>query len=99
MTDLVISSPGTGSGDGCHVRSLWAFRSFDNVESHLLALTECLEPVLLNRGVVDEDVLALHRLNEAIPFGIIEPLHLPVQHFGGPPRRIDAAAGSAAEPV
>src|SRR5213075_2328317 len=57
------------------VGGLAAPRARHHVEFHLLAGAECLEPVRLDRGVVDEDLLSLGILDETEPLGFAEPLH------------------------
>jgi hypothetical protein len=49
-------------------------------ELHDLTLGERLEAVHLNRREMHEHVFAALLLNEAIAFGIIEPLHLSLDH-------------------
>ena len=44
-------------------------------KSHSLSLVQRSEAVLLNRGVVDENVLTPFHLNEAVSFGLTEPLY------------------------
>src|SRR5438445_3283031 len=45
-----------------------------------LSFRQRLEAVHLDRREVDEHVLAALLLNEAVPFGVIEPLHLSLCH-------------------
>src|SRR5690606_31978083 len=53
-----------------------ALLPLDDVERHTLSLSKRLEPLHLDRGVVDEAVLrAVLGRDEAEALGIVEPLH------------------------
>src|SRR2546427_4793936 len=70
-------------GDRLHandVRGVQPFLAGFHFELHDLALSERLEAVHLNRGEVDEHVLAALLFNEAVALGVIEPLHLSLSH-------------------
>jgi hypothetical protein len=59
------------AADVCRLRTFWAFRSF---KLHPLTLGKALKALSLDAGVVDKQVWAIVLGNEAIPFGVIEPL-------------------------
>src|SRR6267143_1406213 len=52
-----------------------AFRPTRHLERHLIPVREALEAVALDRGVVDEYVLALTLRDEAETLRLVEPLH------------------------
>jgi hypothetical protein len=56
------------------VRSLQSLRTFDHVELHLRAFRQRAEAAGLNRGGVDEHILASLGRDEAKAFRIVEPL-------------------------
>src|SRR6185437_13854298 len=69
------------------------------LEFHRLTFCESLESVHLNRGKMDEHILALLLFNETVTLGVIEPLHLSLRHHSPPAYscgatfpRVDAAA-------
>jgi hypothetical protein len=64
-----------------YVCGLQSLGSLDDIELHLLTLGEGLEPLGLDRGEVNEDVLAPLLLDEAKPLRIVEPLHTSLCHF------------------
>jgi len=51
-------------------------------ELYQLTFGEGLEAVHLDCGEMDEHILATILLNEAVAFGVIEPLYLPSGHAG-----------------
>jgi hypothetical protein len=61
--------------DNSYVRSLRAFLALDDVELDPLALLKRAESLLLDGGVVDENVLSAVSRNEAITLCVIEPLY------------------------
>src|SRR5206468_13058298 len=62
--------------NGAHdVACLKSFRTFEQVELHALALIQSAIAVLLDGGEMHEDVFAGGPLDEAKPFGSVEPLH------------------------
>jgi hypothetical protein len=63
-----------------HIRSLGAFRPVNDIERHFLAFREGLETLFQDGGVVNEDVFALVRFDEAVTFGVIEPFHFSRWH-------------------
>jgi len=67
------------------VRRLQALRALGHVELQRLTLGERLEAVALNRGEVDEHVLAAIRLgDETKALRLVEPLHGATSHFETP---------------
>src|SRR5690606_18628604 len=75
--EFVAARSGRGPGD---VGGLEPLLRLTNLELHVLPLGERLEPLHRDRGEVDEDVLTVRLLNEAIALGVIEPLHLTSGH-------------------
>jgi hypothetical protein len=63
-----------------HVGRVQALFSGTDFELDFLSFCECLEPVHLDRREVYEYIFAAFLLNEAVAFGVIEPLHLPSGH-------------------
>src|SRR5436309_14452607 len=62
--------------NGAHdVACLKSFRTFEQVELHALAVIQGAIAVLLDGGEMHEDVFAGGPLDEAKPFGSVEPLH------------------------
>jgi len=51
-----------------------------DLELDELSFCQRFEPIHLNRGEMHEDILAAVLFNEAVAFGIIEPLYLPSGH-------------------
>src|SRR5690606_37385227 len=66
--------------DASHVGGVEPLGAGLNLELDDLALRQGLEAVHLNGGEMYEDVFAALLLNEAIAFGVIEPLNLPSGH-------------------
>src|SRR5207249_1691794 len=62
------------------VRRVKAFLAGADLELDFLSLGKSLESVHLDRREVNEHVFAAFLLNEAVPLGVIEPLHLPFGH-------------------
>src|SRR5207237_9265935 len=63
------------------VRCLRALRSLRDLVLDLLTLGQAAEPLHLDRGVVDEDVLAAAiRRDEPVAFRVVEPLHSASRH-------------------
>jgi hypothetical protein len=71
------SFAGSDANDLGGVQSL---RASLNLEFDFLPLGQGFEPFHCDRGEVYEDVLSAFLLNEAIPLGVIEPLHFPSGH-------------------
>src|SRR3982075_985099 len=63
-----------------NVRGVQPFVASLHLELHHLPFSERLEAVHLDGREVHEHVLAALLFNEAITFGIIEPLHLSLSH-------------------
>src|SRR2546430_13357975 len=63
-----------------HVRGVQPFVASLYLELHHLPFSERLEAVHLDGREVHEHVLAALLFNEAVPLGIIEPLHLSLSH-------------------
>src|SRR2546422_11587648 len=90
MADKHTKTPpgGSGRGDangvGCVTSERRSRRAAPCLPSSLRtappALGERLEPVHLDRREMHEDVFATFLLNEAVPLGVIEPLHLSRDH-------------------
>src|SRR6266404_1969921 len=86
-----------------YVGRLRTLGALGDLEFHLLAFREAAEALCLDRGVVDENVLATGvRRDEAESLRIVEPLHDPGRHRslpGGqtlpPPSSCRFAADSA----
>src|SRR3989440_9388574 len=68
---------GLGAGN---VRGVQSFVASLHLELHYLPFSERLEAVHLDGREVHEHVLAALLFNEAVPLGIIEPLHLSLSH-------------------
>src|ERR1043166_9751635 len=62
------------------VRGVQPFVASLHLELHHLPFSERLEAVHLDGREVHEHVLAALLFNEAVPLGIIEPLHLSLSH-------------------
>jgi hypothetical protein len=58
-----------------HPRGLWPLRAVLNLELDFLPLRKGLEAVLLDGGVVHEDILTTRALDEPVPLRIVEPLN------------------------
>ena len=58
-----------------YVFSLQALRALRNVELHGLTLLQALETARLDRREVHKNILATLTADEAIAFGVVEPLH------------------------
>jgi hypothetical protein len=58
-----------------NVFSLPALRPLGDVELHRLALLQALETACLDRGEVHKNILAILTADEAIAFGVVEPLY------------------------
>src|SRR5690606_21047305 len=76
-----------GRSDLHDVGRLRTAASHHDLELDLLALFEGLEALLLDRGVVDEDVLSAVPLNEAVSLLVAEPLDSSLFHEAGKPPR------------
>src|SRR5262249_40048783 len=68
---------GLDAGDVCGVQSLLAST---NLELYFLTFGECLETFHTDSREVNEHIFPAVLLNEAVPLGVIEPLHLPSGH-------------------
>src|SRR5687767_9032101 len=66
------------------VRRLEALRATDDVELEPLAFGQRLEAIALDRGVVDEYVLATLLLDESKSLRLVEPLHRSTCHVAAP---------------
>src|SRR5262245_30199189 len=64
-----------GRLDGPDVGRLITLGAGHHVELDLLTLGQRPEPLGTDRGVVDEDVAPILARDEAVPLGIVEPLH------------------------
>src|SRR5205814_102947 len=69
-----------GRLDANHVRGVQPFVASLHLELHYLPFSERLEAVHLDGREVHEHVLAALLFNEAVPLGVIEPLHLSLSH-------------------
>src|SRR2546426_184705 len=67
-----------------HVRGLKSLRSTDDIELEPLAFGQRLEALALDRGVVNEHVLATLLLDETKTLRFVEPLHRSVCHLQTP---------------
>src|SRR2546422_610737 len=63
-----------------HVLRLQPLGTLHHVELHPIAFSERAEPVHLDGGVMDKDVLAALLRDEAEPLAIVEPLHHALRH-------------------
>jgi len=61
--------------DGLYVLSLQPLGALRDVELHRLPLLETLEPARLNCREVHKNILAALTADEAVAFGVVEPLH------------------------
>src|SRR2546425_7593362 len=69
------------SADLADVRRLGSFRTLLHVELDLLALGQAAKSLRLDRGVMDEHVLAAAvRRDEPKSLRVVEPLHGPARH-------------------
>lgn len=62
---------------------IFSGRSFgpaDHIKFHPVSLFQGLEPLALDRGIVDKDIFAAILLNEAESFRIIEPFYRSLCH-------------------
>ena len=58
-----------------YILSLPALGAFRNVELHGLPFLETLEPACLDCGEMHKNILAALTADEAVAFGVVEPLH------------------------
>ena len=58
-----------------YVLSLQPLGALCNVELHSLPLLEALEPACLDCREVDKNILAALTADEAVAFGVVEPLY------------------------
>jgi hypothetical protein len=65
-----------------HIRGKRSFRSLFDLKLYAVALAKQCITRGTNGPVVDENVLAIEPLDEAIPFGTVEPLHCSLFHGG-----------------
>src|SRR5712692_7475488 len=61
--------------DSLNVLSLPALRAFGHLELHGLPFLQAAKAACLNSGEMHEDVLAILTADEAIAFGVVEPLY------------------------
>src|ERR1700676_2710726 len=73
--------------DGSDVLCLPALRTLGHVELDALALLKGAKTVRLNRGVMDEYVLAVVAAKKTETLGVVEPLDCALFHDGAP--RVD----------
>src|SRR5438105_10838816 len=62
------------------VLCLPALGSLDDIELDGLALFQAAKALVLNGGVMHEDILAILPADETVPFGVVEPLHCSLFH-------------------
>jgi len=67
-----------------HVLSGKTFRPFLQFEEHILSLSKSAETVPFDVGIMNEHVRPVGQADEAVPLGVVEPLHDAVLH-GVPP--------------
>jgi len=58
-----------------YIRRLKTFGSFSDLEFDIIALRQGLKTLILNRGKMNEDIVATIMLDETIPFVVVEPLY------------------------
>src|SRR5215510_13615473 len=63
------------------VRRLVALGALDDIELDTVTLGQAAESLRLNRGEVNENVLAVFLRDEAKAFGVVEPLHGTLAHL------------------
>src|SRR5262245_46553837 len=63
------------------VRRLVALGALDDVELDTVTLGQAAESLRLNRGEVNENVLAVFLRDEAKTLGVVEPLHGTLAHL------------------
>jgi hypothetical protein len=68
------------SSDAGYVRYMESFLTGPDLELDFLTFRKRFEPIHRDGGEVHKDVLAAVLFDEAIAFGVIEPLHLPSGH-------------------
>src|SRR5262245_48153161 len=66
---------GSGLGDLDDVLGLQPLRPFDDVKAHSVTFGQGAESLGDDRGMVDEDVRTMLAHDEAVPLGVVEPLH------------------------
>src|SRR5216684_2203373 len=66
--------------DSLNVLSLPALRALGHVELHGLPLLEAAESASLNSGEMHEYILPILTADEAIAFGVVNPLHCSLFH-------------------
>src|SRR3954468_21127289 len=66
--------------DAGYVRCVESFLTGPDLELDFLTFRKRFEPIHRDGGEVHKDVLAAVLFDEAIAFGVIEPLHLPSGH-------------------
>src|SRR6266849_8482133 len=74
-------------GHGClclyrlNVLSLPAFRAFGHVELHSLPFLQAAKAACLNSGEMHEDIFPCLTADEAVAFGVVEPLYRSLFHL------------------
>ena len=66
--------------DRGHVLRLPSLGSFNDVELDRLSFFQAAEALILDGGVVDENVFSVLAADEAVTFGVVEPLHCSLFH-------------------
>jgi hypothetical protein len=67
------------------IRRLGTLGTVGNFELYLIALVKDLEPILLDGGEVNEDIISAVAGNEAEAFLLIEPFDTTFGHYNSPP--------------
>jgi hypothetical protein len=80
--------------DSSDVRSLEAFGALRKIELDSLAFVQRPVSILLDGGIVDENILAGRALDESVTFSSVEPLHrtLLSTHKQTPPKSVISLA-------
>jgi hypothetical protein len=63
------------------VHGCGAFFALRDVKGNSVAVFQGFETAAVDPGVVDENVLTVFRLDEAVTFFVVEPLHSSVGHL------------------
>ena len=71
--------------DFYYVLRLGSLRAFNDIKTDRLPLSEGLEAVALNGGIVNKYISALFLCQKSEPFGFIKPLNSPFCHDAAPP--------------
>jgi hypothetical protein len=67
------------------VRRLRTFWSLGNLKLYFIAFVKDFKSILLNRGIVNEDITSIISGNEPITFLLVKPFNTTFGHYNSPP--------------